>query len=55
MDKTLSQRALYEWAWTPDDDGDTPSDIDWDTYKDAWTDGWEQGYLAAQRDAEDQG
>lgn len=51
---TLRQRALNVWHHQEDEDGDTPSIVDWDTQKDAFTEGWVMGYRAALADTEPQ-
>lgn len=45
----LARAALFAWWNSEDDSEQAPSEVDWDTTKDAWLDGFETGYRAAQR------
>lgn len=42
----VADAAVIAWN-TPDEDGETPRDVYWDSRKDCWTDGYETGYRAA--------
>lgn len=44
-DLKIVRAALFAWLFTESDE-QAPSEVDWNTHKDCWCDGWETGYRA---------
>jgi hypothetical protein len=57
--ESVAALALAAWRAPIDDiPPESPADVDWDCYRDCWTDGFETGYKAAQAaliDGDDRG